>query len=533
MRARTRSWLLFAALLGAALSAFALRNLGRVPYDDAYFFKRFALHALGAGELAWNLDEGPVHGVTSQLWQLLAIPLTALAPDHFVLSGKLLALLASAVGACLLIRASGGEDGQGCALVAVSSPAWVYALLSGMETSLVLAWLTACALLALDERAAGKRWRVPIAVLVAYLARPDAAVLALAVLLAPLASPREQLIRAVLSAGALAVWLGVAKLYYGTALPLPFYAKTAGFSPYDAEFLAQCAESKRAHLALFAVAAVPLAGCALVRPDRHNAILLAGTAVFAGYHALLAVDVMGMHARFLLPALVPLALAGARGLASEGLGRRGLIALAATWLLACAALWHWPALGRAERIAPGLLAAHLFGCAALLAASVWPGLRTRVSWVVAGALLLACASVRPGDGLERLDDDAYLREHIARGTVFRGLPQLVACFGDGIHVYHSEAGVPGLLLARGKVTDLAGLLSREWLFRRTGFDGACRRERPAAIFLPHRNYRALNREIAASSCLRGYTRVVAESASPLYLRGDLAVRCPALRPAGE
>jgi hypothetical protein len=525
VRPATRFWLLLATLHGVALALFALRNLGREPYDDAYFFKRFALHALHAGKLAWNRDEPPVYGSTSQLWQALAVAITAVAPEHFVLAGKLLAVALLVASAYLLARATREHDGGASAALVWSSPAWFYAALSGMESALVLALLAGCAVLAQHERAASRRWLTPVAALLVYLARTDAVVLALALLLAPLRAPRELAARALLTCAALATWLALAKLYYGSALPLPFYTKTAAFSPYDAEFLALCARSKLQHVALFGLAAVPLAGCASLRLDRTNAVLLAGSAVFVGYHGLLGVDVMGMHARFYLPALVPLGLAAARGLADDHRpGARALVAIGMACVLAWGAYWRWPPSGRAEQIAPALLVAHLLAAACALASIAWPGVRLRAPWLTTAALATASALVPAAAPLPRLDDAAYLHAHVARGSVFRGLPELVACFGDGIHVYHSETGVPGLLLARGKVGDLAGLLSPQWLFRRTSFDAICSRERPEAIFLPHRNYRALNREIAASRCLRGYTRAIAKSASPLHVRNDLFAR---------
>jgi hypothetical protein len=260
--------------------------------------------------------------------------------------------------------------------------------------------------------------------------------------------------------------------------------------------------------------------------DRVNAVLLAGSALFVGYHAALGVDVMGMHARFYLPTLVPLALAGARGVGVESAARRTLVATG-VWLaslLAWLALWHWPPVGRAERIAWPLLGAHAIAAVWVLLGLSWPKLRERTTSAVVAAALAAAVLAPAGPRLAELDDDTYVHAHIASGTVFRGLPQLVACLGDRIHVFHSEAGVPGLVIAHGKVTDLARLLNRAWLEHREPFDALCARERPEAIFLPHRNYRALNEEIAASHCLNDYTRVIEESASPLYVRNDLVGR---------
>jgi hypothetical protein len=71
---------------------------------------------------------------------------------------------------------------------------------------------------------------------------------------------------------------------------------------------------------------------------------------------------------------------------------------------------------------------------------------------------------------------------------------------------------------------LAGLLSPDWLFRRVSFDSACRSDRPEGLFLPHRVYGALNREIQRGQCIKGYVRVIEQSSSPLYVRADLYPR---------
>jgi hypothetical protein len=61
--------------LCVAGAVFALHTLGQMavdPWDDALFFKRFALNTLDHGVAAWNLSDGPVHGNTTQLFQLLS-----------------------------------------------------------------------------------------------------------------------------------------------------------------------------------------------------------------------------------------------------------------------------------------------------------------------------------------------------------------------------------------------------------------------------------------------------------------------------
>ena len=49
----------------------------------------------------------------------------------------------------------------------------------------------------------------------------------------------------------------------------------------------------------------------------------------------------------------------------------------------------------------------------------------------------------------------------------------------------------------------------------------CERERPDAIFLPHRNYVRLNDQLKGSGCLDDYVKVVKRSSSPLHVRKDL------------
>jgi hypothetical protein len=131
------------------------------------------------------------------------------------------------------------------------------------------------------------------------------------------------------------------------------------------------------------------------------------------------------------------------------------------------------------------------------------------------------------------DDTAYLKLHEASVTVFRGLETLRGCFGDAIDVYHSEVGVVGLRFQHGTVTDLAGLLSRAWLFRERTFDQACTAAPPEALFLPHRNYVGLNSEIRHSRCIQRYVRVIADSSSPMHIRADLLPRYRACERAQE
>lgn len=168
-----------------------------------------------------------------------------------------------------------------------------------------------------------------------------------------------------------------------------------------------------------------------------------------------------------------------------------------------------------------LLAFRLYYGTAAAAVFCQAGRPQAVALVLVAAAVAAATRLR-SDSFHVYSDDEFLALHTSRSSVYRGLDTLRACFGDAIHVYHSEVGLPGLRFRHGKVTDLAGLLSPEWLFREPrSFDRKCERDRPHAIFLPHKNYRTLNREITGGTCIAGYVRMVESSSSPLFVRADL------------
>ncbi len=508
-----------------------LAHMSVEPYDDGHFFKRVARHALDRGALAWNVDEGPVYGSTSQLFQWLALPVTAVAGEYYMCTTRVLAAFCLVSAFAALVRLSTRLDGGVAAVVVFSAPAVLYPVLSGMETTLVFALLATWLLAVYGEDAERWPWAfAPGLVVLVYLARPDALLLVVPPLLVERSArkqgwPWREL---ALIAGVLAALLAALRLYYGTALPLPFYAKHASFSPYDPHFLALSRQARSIRFGLFLAFATPALLLALARRDRTNSVLLGSVAVFCAYHFWFTIDVMGMHGRFYAPAMPPLAFASARGLselAQRGARRLGF-AIAATFLALFGVLLAigWLPKQSGYRLERADLALYLLLVPALAVACIVATSRMRQP--AAAALVLAAAGCAAAtrlraDSFHLYSDDEYLALQTSRSSVYRGLDTLRACFGDAIHVYHSEVGLPGLRFVPGKVTDLAGLLSPEWLFQPHGFDAKCQRDRPEAIFLPHKNYRDLNREIAQGTCLTGYARAVETSSSPLYVRADL------------
>jgi hypothetical protein len=528
----TRSAGAAAACHGLALASFGLAHVDREPYDDGHFFKRFAVNALDHGVLAWNLDEGPVYGSTSQVFQLLAVLVTAVTRDHYMLLTRVLAACCLLLGFLVMRRATADRDGGVSAALAFCSPALLFPLLSGMETALTVLGIALVLEWTCPERPARHGAPGAAFVVLVYLIRPDAALLVLPPwLFAQYSATRRLPLREVaLLAALLAAALAVLRWYYGNALPLPFYAKQAAFSPYDAHFIAISKEVGLQRFAVFLLCAAPLLLAGLLRRDRVNLVLLGTAFVFVGYHLVATIDVMGMHGRFFVPAMPLLVLASARGLQQPlgpGTARAAALLVGVAYAALAILLWTGDALPTKfvlDRIPRVLQAVLVVASFALFASVALPRIRRHLALGVPLALALGALTLVQPAAIRALSDEDFLALHTSRYTVYRGLDVLRACFGPRIHVYHSEVGLPGLRFQEGKVTDLAGLLSPAWLFRRTSFDAECTREKPEAIFLPHKNYVALNREILGSRCIADYERVVAKSSSPLHVRRDLLPR---------
>jgi hypothetical protein len=518
-----------------------IATLGRFtlePYDDAYFFKRFAVNFIDHGAFAWNLADGPVHGNTSQAFQLLATAVTALARDHSVALTRVLMMIGVAASGLLCARASKARFGRAGAFLAFTSPVALATIFSGMETPLALlvaALFIACGASALPPR--GRALALGSVLGLSYLVRPDLPLLLGPALATELWRERGLSLRHVCAAGAvgaflIATTLLVCAAYYGSPVPLAFYLKTGQSKLYDAHFLALSALSKREHLLLLAVTFSPLLMLARRAWDRELLLSLLPPLVFIAYHATFTVEVMGMHGRFYAPALPWLAVAAARGLdARAEEPRKSDSSVDLTVMLGMAAVAivlyalklipttrGWP-VGRVE---PAIYLSYLLAATLL----VMPALGTmsrRAGWAFA-TLALGLAVAHPVTGFSFPSDTRYLERHISHVTSYRGMQTLLRCFGRTIDAYHSEIGVIGLELQEGTVTDLGGIMEPDLARGRTSFDAMCRADQPEAIFLPHKNYRALNREIAESACMMGYSRVVAQSSSPLFVRNDLLAR---------
>ncbi|MCA9705668.1 MAG: hypothetical protein KDK70_07465 [Myxococcales bacterium] len=534
------AWGPVAALQAALVGYLVVRDIGAPIFDDGYFFKRFALNALEHGVFAWNLEDGPVHGCTSQAFQLLATLAAAIDPAHYVIVIKALCgLCLVALGVLMTrwcTRAAGSPRGAPIALLALASPLVLTTALTGMETASTLLAL-ALVLMVLVEAPASEV--AALLTVLVYLFRPDVALVPALVVLVPALVVHRTLPARYLGAlaGLMLVTLGALWAYYGTPLPLSFFMKTAGLRPYGPHVEALALGQKQLHFGATLAFGAPLLWLALHRRDPTNLALLVGALALWAYHLLLTAEIMGYRGRFYVPGLVPLVMAAAR--ADEAFARRGHpratlgLLLALGLATAVAYTQDWIPTPRDEDL--GQL--HWASYAGLGLGAAWLLLRPRAAarpWLdalVVGAL--ATGSVlgwKPPMRPAVRSDAVILRVHARQFTTVRGLFDVARCLPEAKNVYHSEMGVTGLVLLRTRVVDLVGILS-DHLLRGDDFEAMCERDRPEAIFLPHANYRELNAEIRRSPCFASYRRVVDRSASPLHVREDLAE--PFLRCATE
>jgi hypothetical protein len=250
-------------------------------------------------------------------------------------------LALSLIGAFwMLLATTHRANRSSAAAVAFCSPVALYSVLSGMETAVSFALIAGLLWLLFDERGSRVAWvAAPVVAFVAWLARPDTVLLTLPPLLVgrwirarqpPL---RELLCFAVL----VAVTLGCFKLYFGSALPLPFYAKQLLVSPYDAHFIQVSSEVQKLRFGIFLVVALPLALLGTLRPDRENVTLLGSALLFELYHLMTTIEVMGMQGRFYAPALPLLSIAAARA-GEVAPRRRTVVALLSAYFASFALL---------------------------------------------------------------------------------------------------------------------------------------------------------------------------------------------------
>ncbi|WP_437768864.1 hypothetical protein WMF27_11225 [Sorangium sp. So ce281] len=213
-------------------------------WDDAYMFQRYAHNIIADHSVSWNPKGPPSYGLTSLAFIVAAVPFHLIAGGNTSLAAMLQSLVWGPVLlvllALLVLRAAG--DGKVARLSCFTLVAFCVArstltdhFVSGMDTSFGLCFLTAYLLLTLRLLGAARvAGGVALGAFggLAFSVRPELTAYAVLVPLALVALERDRdrrrfgLAALAATAGVLALHLVAAKLYFGSPLPLPFYAKS-------------------------------------------------------------------------------------------------------------------------------------------------------------------------------------------------------------------------------------------------------------------------------------------------------------------
>jgi hypothetical protein len=344
---------------------------GPLTFDDAYMYHRYGTHLLSGSGVVWNSDGPPTYGLTSQLWLLVLLPFltlplsaaTALQLASWVTGGLAIAVMARAVvreaQSTLLSTPAVAICVVGLPLLL--HPAFATQLTTGMDTMLSLLVNAAIMLLAIKyAKAASTNLAIVsgFVSLAAILTRPENGICALGVPFLAFVSrlpmkPWRDLAWLVAFPLALAIIsLAVTQAYYGSALPLSFYAKSA--RGYDG-FLNP--ESAIDYLVLALSCAIPFIAALVIGMRRGvypPMLAFAIPAAVTVCYLLTVRQVMGWNGRYFIPFLPYIVIPGllsldtmlARGLTWRDLGRPLVRGIGVGFVALLGALALQPAIDR-------------------------------------------------------------------------------------------------------------------------------------------------------------------------------------------
>jgi hypothetical protein len=320
------------AIIAALLGQFARDHWGGV-YDDAFIYLRYVRNLQAGCGLRFNCGDPPVEGFTGPLY-LALLWLGGLVTRQLIDLGQIVCTAGLAIGLGLAVVAAAvlGRDHPRVRLPAVLAVATALVLaldpfvllnaVTGMETALGAAAVTAIALAAVAER----RHLLVAAVGAGLLVRPECLVFAAALPILPALRRPRYLAAAVAIVAALAL---ARYAVFGAPLPNTYYAKAGGTWRHAELGLAYIADA----IADFPLAfAAPLA---LLLPAGHSrracGFLLAASLAWILFFLRTGGDLFE-YSRLMFP-LVPmlsvLALAGIAELARRITGRAATAPIAA------------------------------------------------------------------------------------------------------------------------------------------------------------------------------------------------------------
>jgi hypothetical protein len=236
--------LAFATILAKVFA----RSTIAVLYDDAFMFQRYADNVLHGYGVTWNPGGAPTYGLTSVFFLVVAIPMRLIAGIGSPGLAQLLSSFVSGVAFLILLNRLVFKSSQ--ATTALKIGVFVVTMFSmatcetsnhficGMDAPFGMAYLTGYFLLFLRlEDGTASRRRTVLVGLFGALAmgiRPELAIFtvgapaAMSVLGSTPAARSTGRVLLVTTLAGLTLHLLLARLYFGSALPLPFYAKATG-----------------------------------------------------------------------------------------------------------------------------------------------------------------------------------------------------------------------------------------------------------------------------------------------------------------
>ena len=481
------------ALCGAVMAIACLARFSvDAVWEDAYIGVRYADNSLKYGRISWDPGGEPVYGMTAPLHLVLLVPARALAPDAPALAAALSSLAGGLIWLALLVRflttlsavpsSHARSVGFAFALLcpALSISRLADHFLSGMDTTLALAYLTAYFLLIHRHERSGSLMGGVLAGVfggLAFFARPDLLVFTVAIPVVMMCvrggrgTRRGAVPVLCATLAALVVGIGSAAWYFDSPLPLPAYVKATRFYG-DAIYQSYAGVARlelRRYVLKYWYLFVLIAGSVCLRPLQWWRLstsvdkgMLAGTLLFLGYHSLFVLPVMYYSQRFLYPTLPALIWLAARGFISLGGTEIG------------AAFAARPDASRRT------LAASAIGFSLLL---------FRMGFAEWGTW--SHRAQRGAFGQFDLASPAHAA--IVNG-VWPGLNEIAGLPDDMViattEVGHPSAGSPGK-----KIIDLAGLNNTDLAHKRLSPAEVIRRARPDLIYLPHPDYKEIRRSI--------------------------------------
>lgn len=452
-----------------------------LEFDDSFMFYRYALQWREGLGFSWNPDGVPTYGMTSLIWGAIV-----LAFSYLPFRPEQILVLASGVagaGALLLLWWKGPRPGEPAGYILSATllvllpafPPFAYQVTTGMDTMASFGLLLALGLAVsawLERPTHALAVVIGVTGVLALLTRPENG---LAVVVLPTIAWSARLSRtdwrALGAMGGVPLCLWSASLlfchfYFGTALPLSFYAKSGltyeGFTN---------PESSLAYLLSLLPLFVPLLAIVALGWRREDALrqvaFLLPWLMAIGY--LLTVrQVMGFHGRFYVP-WIALLIPPAIFAATHALTRLRK-------MRAAALIPSLASIGMAAFLLPGLVREPV------------------MQWHF--------ATLHPVEVPEwKVGSTAPLPE-ASWGMVIRALgDEVIAKLPAGATIAATEVGYLGAANAKVTLIDFAGL--NDTGIGLSGFDAGdlLARRRPDLIWFPHDNYSGLRARLFSEPAL--------------------------------